>query len=166
MVAPLWGFGLTPEQGLKIATILANWAMVDNEISHLLQRVSGITDDRDGADLVHVIDLRKKIEILNERRKQNRLAPQLNDLVSELIWVSSNYRSDRNMLAHGIMNVNNTHGTAYSSSKRRTLDLTLLDNVLDESHYATWVAHNLFLTHLGVTPDPLPSRPPARPASP
>jgi hypothetical protein len=28
MTPYLWDFGLTPEQGLKIATIMANWAIL------------------------------------------------------------------------------------------------------------------------------------------
>ncbi len=162
----LWEFGLTPEQGLKIATIIANWAMIDNEIGHLIQRLSGISDARDGADLVHVIDLKRKIDLLNARRKRGHLPQGMDTLVIELVYVAENYRNDRNMLAHAVITATPDRAVAWSQSKLKAISLGELDEMLSESHYATWVAHSLLLVELGVTPDPLPPRPPARLAPP
>jgi hypothetical protein len=99
---PLWDFGLTPEQGLKIATIMANWAMIDNEIGHLLQRTSGVKDAEDGAELVHAISFTQKIKILDQRRKQGRLPEVLSELIREMVWITNHYWPSRNMLAHSI----------------------------------------------------------------
>jgi hypothetical protein len=162
MIPELWDFGLTPDQGLKIATIIANWSMVDNEIGHLIQRISGIKDAKDGADLVHVIDLKKKVDILNARRKQGRLPATLNDLVIEMVFVCEKFRPDRNMLAHNPLSAGSDRAIAWSQSKLKALDLNALDDILSESRYATWVAHNLFLAHLGVSVNQLPPRPPVR----
>lgn len=140
MTPKLWDFGLTPEQGLAIATIMANWSMIDNEIGHLIQRISGITDTKDGADLVHVIDLKKKVDILNARRKQGRLPANMNELVIELVYVCERFRPDRNMLAHSTLSGNKDQALAWSQSKLKKLDLNDLGSILSESRYATWVA--------------------------
>jgi hypothetical protein len=166
MTPRLWDFGITPDQGLKIATIMANWAMIDNEIGHLLQRTSGIKGAKDGAELVHAITFTQKIRILDQRRKQGRLPETLNDLIREMVWITNNYWPSRNMLAHSILSGNPARSIGWSQAKLKAIDLGDLDGILSESRYATWVSHNLFLTHLGASPDALPPRPPERPAPP
>ena len=163
MTPSLWDFGLTPEQGLKIATIMANWAMTDNEIGHLLQRTSGVKDAKNGAELVHAISFTQKIKILDQRSKQGRLPETLSELIREMVWVTNHYWPSRNMLAHSILSSNPARSIGWSQAKLKAIDLNDLDGLLSDSRYATWVSHNLFLTHLGATPTPLPPRPPERP---
>lgn len=45
---------------------MSNWAMIDNEIGHLLQRTSGVKDTKDGAELVHAISFTQKVNILKQ----------------------------------------------------------------------------------------------------
>jgi hypothetical protein len=163
MTPRLWDFGLTPEQGLKVATIMANWAMVDNELGHLLQRTSGIKRTADGAELAHAINFTQKVRILKARSKQGRLPETMAELVKELGWVTDHYWPNRNMLAHSILSSNPTRSIGWSQAKLKAIDLNDLDGVLSESRYATWVSHSLMLAHLGSTPGQLPPRPPERP---
>lgn len=164
MTPALWDFGLTPEQGLKIATIMSNWAMIDNEIGHLLQRTSGVQDTKDGAELVHALTFTQKVRILEQRWKQGRLPDPLSGLIKEMAWVTNRYWPSRNMLAHSILSSNPTRSIGWSQAKLKAFDLNDLDGLLSASRYATWVSHNLFMTHLGTTPDALPPRPSERPS--
>ena len=153
----LWDFGLTPEQGLKIAGVLTNWAMIDNEIGHLLERTKIIT-----AGSAHKERFVDKIKALKRGLKRKQLPDTLGALIEEMASVASAYYETRNMLAHSILSSNPTRSMAWSQAKLKAIDLGGLDSILAESNYATWVSHNLFLSHLGTTPDPLPPRPPTR----
>jgi hypothetical protein len=167
---PMWDFQITPEQGRKIALVSTNWAMVDNELGSLLEKLAGIQDSATGAELVHAIDLRKKIEILDRRRKGGRVPVGCAPLIQELVWCGSNFYADRNMLAHGIIGGGSPeHQVAWSQSKLKALNLTHLDAIVGEAQYTAHVAHHLFMAAHGAGPeslDPLPPRPPLRPPQP
>lgn len=170
-VPPMWDYGLTAEQALKIATVSLDWAMVDSVLGHMLADLSGIKNLQHAAELVHVLDLKKKIELLNGRKKRGELPAAAAPLVSEMVFVANNYRSGRNMLAHGTYAgaPDDPQGAIFwSQSKLKMLPVSELDAILAEARYAAHVAHHLMLAIIapGFPATPLPARPPTRPAQP
>jgi hypothetical protein len=167
MTPPMWEFELTPEQAMKIALVSVNWAMVDNQIGHLIEFLSGITDHKVGAELIHVIDLKRKIDILDSRRKRGAMPPNTDGLVKELVFAGNTYRPDRNMLVHGVPMKSATGPVIWSQAKMKSLDFTDLDDLVSEAHYAAHVTHHLMMACNGVTQSGgPPPRPPERPRRP
>jgi len=158
---PMWEFQITPEQGQKIALVSANWAIVDYELGHLISTLAGVSDTKDGADLVHILDLKKKIDLIESRRKDGRLRAEAAEMSREMRWVAEHYRPDRNMLAHGI--IAGEAQIVWSHSKQKILDLGHLDALVSEAQYAAHVAHRLLMLGLGAPSEALPPRPPLRP---
>jgi hypothetical protein len=165
---PMWEINLTPKEALKIALVSLNWAAVDNDLGHIIAGGSGIGVPIHASELVHVLDLQKKIEIIDNRRKRGEITGKAGDLALEMRWVGQHYRPNRNMLAHGMLLASGTPAAAlWSQTKLKAIPISELDEILDEAQYAAHVSHRLGLAIVGLSPAhiaPLPPRPHERPA--
>jgi hypothetical protein len=152
-----------------IALVSLNWAAADYTLGRTIAFFSGLRDEQHGAELVHVLDLKKKVDILNARRKRGELNERCAAMVLEMVHVSERYRPDRNMLAHGYLATLKSTGdkVLWSSSKLKALPLSELEAIRDEAIYAHRVAQQISFLIGGQRYIPeLPPRPPERPPQP
>jgi hypothetical protein len=158
-----WEFKPSPEQAMKIAIVSLNWSAVDHTLGTMIAAHSGIHPVAHIAELIHVVDLKKKIDIINVRQKRGEFPAVAAPLVKEMVFIGENYRNDRNMLAHGMLFDDGEGGILFSASKTKWLSMRELDGIVDESNYAGHVAQALSAAVIFGVTKPLPPRPPVRP---
>ncbi len=162
MTPALWQFGLTPDQAMKIAMVSLNWSAVDMSLGMALVGHTGIVSPLHAADLVHILDVRTKIDILHRRYKRGEFHSAATVFIKEMVWIGENYRADRNMLAHAVYADDGADGVMWSPSKLKALALSELDAIVSEARYAAHIANRLSLAIHGIE---LPEAPPPRPAA-
>lgn len=146
-----------------LSSIMLNWSMVDNFSGAILADLYGIQNNEDASELVHAIDLRKKLDFIEKARKRGKIESNLYPACDALKFANANFRKNRNIVAHSMLM------DAWDGQEHSLLSLNGLqqlsrcdfDLVLEQSRY-TMAAVKMLLTGCVSV---LPPRPSALPSS-
>ncbi len=114
--------GLTDEQFALIGKTVMNWSVFEACLGAALGRLYGLNSKEASTELVHAIDMRKKIDLL---RKISKRPPHEGSQLpfKEVIECYNLWSDDRNMLAHGFFISRRGAAPFLSSSKRLSDDM-------------------------------------------
>ncbi len=148
-----------------VGRIAVNWGKAEGFAGLALVKIYSLPPEA-ASDLIHIIDLRKKFDLLDKLFKAGKILADLAPVMTEMRWINNRLRTGRNHIAHGVWAVNNETGvSALLSLTKETYttekDMTVL---LDQSrftlrvmnHLAAWVEQQTLR-------EGLPERPPLLP---
>lgn len=144
-----------------IARISLNWGTVENFAGAILADIYGLVGEA-ASDLVHVIDLRKKIDLIVKGHRSGKIPQDAVEYVKALEYCNKHYRKNRNIVAHGLFDlVGEANEVGLRSFHReQSLSLSDLGIVLEQSRYAVDAIMGVLSHHCGNgKPEPLPPKP-------
>jgi len=145
MYNPIFRQEVSDPDLIKIGKININWAAADNFLGNCVNWAVPVNGNTARELLVYVIDTRKKLDILKKILKKKKFDEPIPQLITENIWVHSNWIEERNVVAHGYIIGGADNASLMSSKKQIKYDLKNLDRYLDHSSYACDVALRLNL---------------------
>lgn len=162
MVSQLFNYGLSDKQLQTLAYIILNWSTADRHFGYCLNFIYGVREPNAQSALTHVLDMRKKIDLLSRAAKWKPLSQDIKSLIVEAAKVTRDWSDDRNYAAHGTIVNDDALGPQLHSVKHdKSKPIEELDRALVRSRYVVHVALriNLHLAGAMIPLGPLPDRP-------
>jgi len=75
MIEPLFDLGMTDEQLKTVGIISLNWSLVERDVTDILSDFYAFKDEKDATDLVAILDLDKKLNLLEKKMKRDLKPP-------------------------------------------------------------------------------------------
>jgi hypothetical protein len=171
MIEPLFDLGMTDEQLKTVGIISLNWSLVERDVTDILRDFYAFRDEKDATDLVAILDLDKKLNLLEKKMKRdpkpsgypNADWAKASDFLSCLRKSYEEFREGRNHVIHGTVvrffgNINDP--VIWSHKKRVAKELSELPKILDQSTYLTYLmAHLSSALYGSMLQVPLPDKP-------
>src|SRR5207237_117865 len=92
---------VSDEDLIRIARIILNWGLVDASLVNALIFLYKI-EPGDRGDLLNVLDVRKKVDLISKRLKSIDRADEIRVLTKEIHHCLSHYKGGRDVVAHGV----------------------------------------------------------------
>jgi hypothetical protein len=151
---------VSDEDLIRIARIILNWGLVDLHLGNALIFLYKV-EPGDRGDLLNVLDVRKKVDLISKRVKSMDHPDEIRALTKEIHHCLSHYKAGRDVVAHGVIMWGADGEPSFVSPRTYQLtELTELPRVLERSRYACNAAINIFKFFAGLPREPLPDRPP------
>ena len=98
---PVLRHGLTVDQCVTYTHIVLTWGAAESDIGDALTFASDITDGDIADDLIHVLDGKKKITLLQRALERRSLSHAALPILKKIAKGHERWAADRNILAHG-----------------------------------------------------------------
>jgi hypothetical protein len=147
---PYKNLPLSDDELKTIARIAINWAHADSVIGNALsaayrldppisQRATSVAKD-----LIHPLEMGRKISLLISLRKANRIPDTAELFLTELKYAQDNFKTVRNVLSHGMIMSDAAGNWSGISGKGPMFDADELPLALEQSKYVALMANRVF----------------------
>ncbi len=153
---PFFAAWLSSDQLRTVGSITVAWAWTDWTLGQILVNLHRLAPGGEPNGRIHQLTLANKVGIFKDAMKSGIAPGKMSTLIEELVFISDNFRFNRNHIVHGV-----PLGDAFwSQSKMEDLPIVDLDRNLEEALYASHVAGRMLLLSIGGEGDHIPALPP------
>ncbi len=158
--APVLIHGLSTQQCEFFTNIMLTWGAADDELGAALLFIYDIYEGPTADDLVRVLDIKKKRNLLKKALKRRNPDHPAIEIINKIACVSEAWANDRNILAHGFAASGDRGTVIVSSLPKPPLDVKDLGSVLNRANWLYLACSEVRRIVVGTpSDDPLPDRP-------
>lgn len=127
---------ITEQHMNDIGRVILNWGKADTFLGLALCFLYNLDGDN-AADLLHVLDFKKKVDYLKKKTKKIPPCDGFDKLITEMHFCISNYKWERDAISHGTVMYNHDGKGEFMSMKNteQKISLSALKLVLERSRY-------------------------------